>query len=130
MYLILTVALATGLGSIVILVSLYCLCQHRRNRSSAMKPTAAAAVPAVTESSLETLMEVCYPQLQALDALSRSVRDKKQHARDQVKANVYSQEPSVAPRLPAQQVKRRAHNINDIYWEIGQPSSVLPPTRV
>lgn len=130
LYLILTVVLATALGSAIILVSLYCLCQRRRNSSSAAKTVSAPTIPTVTESSIETLMEACYPQLQVLDALSRSVREKKQHVRDQLKANVYSQEPGVASQPSVHQVKQRPRHVNDIYWEIGQPSSILPPTRV
>ena len=125
LYLILTVVLATVLGSTVILVSAYCLYrQHRRNSPAAAKKNTAAGpavpvVPAVTESSLETL--------QMLEALSRSVREKKQQQRlpDHLKANVYSEEPIV------RQAKRRPQNVNDIYWEItNQPSLILPPTRV
>lgn len=122
-----TVGLGTALGVTTLLVSIYCMCtcKRRRNKSVASSETPSRAVqsPAVTaaaSTALETLMmEACYPELQVLDALSRTVRQKKQNVHDEIiklygaaaaaaeeskksNANVYSSEP----RPSLKQVKR------------------------
>ncbi|XP_046639379.1 uncharacterized protein LOC124320586 isoform X2 [Daphnia pulicaria] len=127
LYLMMTVGLGTALGVTTLLVSIYCMCtcKRRRNKSVASSETPSRAVqsPAVTaaaSTALETLMmEACYPELQVLDALSRTVRQKKQNVHDEIiklygaaaaaaeeskksNANVYSSEP----RPSLKQVKR------------------------
>lgn len=120
LYLMLTVGFGTALGVTALLVGIYCACTCRRrgNKSDTHAPTA-AAMPGVPSSqnaaTLETLMEVCYPELQMLDALSRSVRQKKQHVHDEmlklygsqseITGNFYSTEP----RPSVRQIKRQNH---------------------
>jgi hypothetical protein len=87
-----TVGLGTALGVTTLLVSIYCICTCRRrgNKSVATSqvPPRAVQSPAVTAgatTALETLMmEACYPELQVLDALSRTVRQKKQNVHDEI----------------------------------------------
>lgn len=156
LYLILTVALATALGVTIILSSMYCLCQRRKGcvKKSTAATIAASEGMRLDGSSLDTLMEACYPELQVLDALSRSVRQKKQRVHDELKtvtgSNVYSGEPSAVDKTPTpprpsvkqMKNKRRPMNVSTVsigaghhgvderlYWEIAQPP-ILPPTRV
>lgn len=134
LYLMMTVGLGTALGMTALLVSIYCICTCRRreNKSVSAPVDSSRAVqspagPGATTTALETLMmEACYPELQVLDALSRSVRQKKQNVHDEIIklygaattaannsgdsttinsttiANVYSSEP----RPSVKQVKR------------------------
>ena len=111
----LTVGLATALGVTAFLVSLYCICTCRK-RSNQGKPP--APLPTVSETVKRSplmmesmMMEACYPELQMLDALSRSVRQKKQHVHEEIvklygtspTSNVYSGDPS---RPSLKQIKR------------------------
>lgn len=117
LYLMLTVGLGTALGVTALLVGIYCACTCRRrgNKSDAHVPTQTAPVASSSAATLETLMEVCYPELQMLDALSRSVRQKKQHVHDEMMklygkqseagGNLYSNEP----RPSVRQIKRQNH---------------------
>nr|CAH0107967.1 unnamed protein product [Daphnia galeata] len=92
LYLMMTVGLGTALGVTTLLVSIYCICTCRRrgNKSVATSeaPPRAVPSPAVTTgatTALETfMMEACYPELQVLDALSRTVRQKKQNVHDEI----------------------------------------------
>ena len=92
LYLMMTVGLGTALGVTTLLVSIYCICTCRRrgNKSVATSeaPPRAVQSPAVTTgatTALETfMMEACYPELQVLDALSRTVRQKKQNVHDEI----------------------------------------------
>lgn len=125
-----TVGLATALGVTTLLVSIYCICTSRR-RGNKSVPTSMASAQAVQSpvvtagatTALESLMmEACYPELQVLNALSRTVRQKKQNVHDEIiklygaaaaaaelaksdtatVGNVYSSEP----RPSVKQVKR------------------------
>lgn len=119
LYLMLTVGFGTALGVTALLVGIYCACTCRRrgNKSDAHAPAQSAPVASSSAgtATLETLMEVCYPELQMLDALSRSVRQKKQHVHDEMlklygkqseaSGNFYSNEP----RPSVRQIKRQNH---------------------
>ena len=136
-----TVGLGTALGVTTLLVSIYCMCtcRRRRNKSVASSETPSRAVqsPAVTagaSTALETLMmEACYPELQVLDALSRTVRQKKQNVHDEIiklygaaaaaaaesknsNTNVYSSEPRPSlkqlKRHRQQQAQEKTRNQN------------------
>lgn len=129
-----TVGLGTALGVTTLLVSIYCICTCRRrgNKSDATPVAASRAAQPPTASAgattaLETLMmEACYPELQVLDALSRSVRQKKQNVHDEIiklyaaaakstdsatttsaVSNVYSSEP----RPSVKQIKRHRQQL-------------------
>ena len=86
LYLMMTVGLGTALGVTTLLVSIYCICTCRRrgNKSVPIASSRAAQSPtAPAATALETLMiEACYPEV--LDALSRSVRQKKQNVHDEI----------------------------------------------
>ena len=93
-----TVGMGTALGVASLLASIYCICTCRRrgNKSDAasIAPSRAAQSPATTV--LETLViEACYPELQLLDALSRSVRQKKQNVHDEI-IKIYGAAAAVA----------------------------------
>ena len=156
LYLMLTVGLSTALGVASLMVSVFCLCKRHGTRTRnadkncAQTPRPQCSTDLDLAPRLESLVEACYPELQVLDALSRSVRQKKQQLigdggsgvdRKQV-ANFYSQAPS---RPTVKQMKQRLdqeRNKNGatvavvdparneaLYWEIGQ-HAVLSPTRV
>ena len=105
-----TVGMGTALGVASLLASIHCICTCRRrgNKSDAasIAPSRAAQSPATTV--LETLViEACYPELQLLDALSRSVRQKKQNVHDEIikiygaaaAAATKSAEPTTTPAV-------------------------------
>lgn len=145
-----TVGLGTALGVTTLLVSIYCICTCRRrgNKSVSASVDSSRAVqsPAVaagaTTTALETLMmEACYPELQVLDALSRTVRQKKQNVHDEIIkfygaaasaaaassvesnsaiSNVYSSEPRPSVkqvkrhRQQAQEHRASGHNVTTV----------------
>ena len=97
LYLMMTVGLGTALGVTTLLVSIYCICTCRRrgNKSDPIASSRAAQSPtAPAATALETLMiEACYPEV--LDALSRSVRQKKQNVHDEI-IKIYGAAAAVA----------------------------------
>lgn len=152
LYLMMTVGLGTALGVTTLLVSIYCICTcRRRENKSVSAPVdscravqSPAGTAGATTTALETLMmEACYPELQVLDALSRSVRQKKQNVHDEIIklygtassannssdsttinsttiANVYSSEPRPSVkqvkrhRQQAQKERTTSHNITTV----------------
>lgn len=111
-YLMLTVGLATALGVTALLVTIYCL--YNCKRPAGRKSTATVTAPPAGQQQIDTLME-----LQVLDAISRSVRQKKQSVHEEIlkiyggfpdnnKTNVYSPDPSTRKSL--KQLKKQMNN--------------------
>lgn len=155
LYLMLTVGLATALGVTALLVTIYCLyrCKSGGRHHKSTDSVSAPVAQQPSNSPLDALME-----LQVLDALSRSVRQKKNSVHEEIiklysapeqpaqSGNVYSAEP----RPSVKQIKRqnakagggnvttvrvgrdsaRPSDQQSLYWEIGQHHQILPPTPV
>ena len=131
LYLMLTVGLATALGVTALLVAIYCIYHCGRPRGRRDKSTATGPPVEQVGSPLETLME-----LQVLDALSRSVRQKKQHVHQEMMKlygpagnadNVYTPEPSCKSPSPSagsamtvKQMKQRQQKRNITTVTLGQ----------
>lgn len=123
-YLMMTVGLGTALGVTTLLVSIYCICtcRKRANKSVADSVASSRAVqsPVVTAgatTALESLMmEACYPELQVLDALSRTVRQKKQNVHDEI-IKLYG-----AAAAAAQSAKSDTPSIGNVYSSEPRPS--------
>lgn len=150
LYLMLTVGLGTALGVTALLVTIYCIyhCKRGQNKSVPRPGPPAESATTSPSSPLESLME-----LQVLDALSRSVRQKKQHVHEEIMkfyggvgadSNVYTADPSSSSssKPSVRQLKRQQQHSRNVttvtvgredpshhYWEIGQ-HQILPPTAV
>ena len=131
LYLMLTVAMATALGVTTILVSIYCICKcHKGKDVSNSRSVVSPPVASVAPSHLETLMDACYPELQVLDALSRSVRLKKQQMHQDLMGlhesygNVYSGEPTSSVEHKTLRQMKRGRPVN-----ASQPPTPSKPHR-